>query len=403
MHKYLFFLLGWFISTSLLAQSEFVRGQYTDKDNNTKECYVKVEKWNYIPSRFYIKANENSEEVKLSSEDINELIIERIAKFKLVEAEIDNKYVTPHTAKLVRNNKILVKVLVEGKASLYQAEYNDGVLFWYSLNEGKLNLLKYRTYQNANGKEMEDYSYKSQIQADIKCDDVSLKDILSLKYTSKALTEYFTNYNKYCTSEDPDTYFQHAPSSTQKFSFSPFVGMSNYTMTRPTGKWDDEAMTVNGSGFLFGIDMELGVGKKNTWAIVSQMHFYSSDKRWDISDQFKTIEGRLRYQTFRLPAGIRYKQRITDQFGLYVDVNYSLDLAINSYVAKYTDYNDVLYSEKSKIKPTALAFVGFGASYNKLKIGCLFEPKRNILSMSELNSDPTDYSAWSITLAYKLF
>ncbi|MCU4162748.1 hypothetical protein, partial [Carboxylicivirga caseinilyticus] len=167
-------------------------------------------------------------------------------------------------------------------------------------------------------------------------------------------------------------------------------------------KWADDAMTVDGMSYIVGLDIEFNIGRKNNWALVSQAHFFSKDKSWDVSNRYWEREGRLNYHSIRIPVGIRFKPKITDKIGLYVDANYSIDFALDSYVAMYTVLPQSIKEDKSKIKPTAFPFLGCGVSYKRVKLGLLFEPTRDILQMSETGSEDTDYNALSISISYKI-
>ncbi|MCU4166107.1 hypothetical protein [Carboxylicivirga caseinilyticus] len=236
MTKILFLLSVLFISTSLLAQSEFTKGFYINKEGNADSCYIQVEQWRDIPAFFLIKTHLDSMPEKVYSNQIDELVIGESYKFKSEKVEVDNKYLSGNQIRRIKNDSLFLRVVVEGEASLFMAGVDDNVTFWYSFNHGDLKLLKYRKYISSNGKEMEDYSFKSQIQADFKCEAIGLSDIIKLKYDQKALTNFFISYNDNCSEEQQQKYFSNTAKQAKRVTLSPKIGLSRFSMVRPAGE-----------------------------------------------------------------------------------------------------------------------------------------------------------------------
>ena len=90
--------------------------------------------------------------------------------------------------------KLFLKVLLEGKAKLYCYDGRNGRKFFYSVNDTPINQLVYKRFIISSSI-AENNSYKDQLLMDLNCPNSGLPGLENITYTAEDLVEYFKAFN----------------------------------------------------------------------------------------------------------------------------------------------------------------------------------------------------------------
>ena len=206
------------ICTFLSAQAKFEKGYYIDLNGTKNEGYIKNSDWKSSPKEIIFKANLEDNDQVILSEKISEFEIQDKLKFKRFNIDIERS--TTKTSLLYTNKKtpifnnenLLLKVLVEGKASLYYY-YDTGIeKFFYATNSKPIEQLIYIPYL-ADKEDYDSYkkqgidnvvinstilynnTFKKQLNENVNCNS-SRKQLSNMKFNSSSLKKYFISYNE---------------------------------------------------------------------------------------------------------------------------------------------------------------------------------------------------------------
>jgi hypothetical protein len=142
------------ISILSYSQKSFVKGYYIDQSYNKKEGFIQDTNPYNNPEKIQFKTLLEEKPIEISIDDIREFKVNE--NYKYVKYIVDYDY-----DQVVNNNEIkiygkepnlkqkivLLKVLVEGKVSLYKAIIDDEIFFYVkNSNDEKPKLLIHRKY-----------------------------------------------------------------------------------------------------------------------------------------------------------------------------------------------------------------------------------------------------------------
>lgn len=125
------------ISINCFSQISFEKGYYIDNSNQKTNCLIKNIDQKNTPTEFEFKLFEDSESKKTTIESIKEFGIDNISKYIRSTVNIDRsseslKNLSKYKKPIFKKEELFLKVLVSGKATLYQ--YVDGNLKRYFYN-----------------------------------------------------------------------------------------------------------------------------------------------------------------------------------------------------------------------------------------------------------------------------
>jgi hypothetical protein len=139
---------------NLFAQKgNFEKGYFMDIQNNKIECLIKNENWDYNPTQFEYKKDENSKAITVSINEFNEFkvqeykYIKKVVKIDKSRDNILDTGVEGNTKALkLEEDNLLLRVLNDGKASLYSYRTLEYSRYFYSIDGGQINQLTFKVY-----------------------------------------------------------------------------------------------------------------------------------------------------------------------------------------------------------------------------------------------------------------
>lgn len=208
-------LLFLLFTTSLLAQLQFEKGYFINNQGDKMECLIKNVDWNNSPEHFFYKMDTDSAVMEASINDVKEFQIFDTNHY-FIRHQLSNN---PQKAesKIIKdeNDLILMRVLIEGEASLY--EYNAGRnYYFYQIGGKELTFFEYSKLIDDNNKIVEKHPYRRNLYDDLKCETFSVKTFSELNYRLGDLTDLFIDYNN-CVNDDYTNF--HIKSTKGKLNF----------------------------------------------------------------------------------------------------------------------------------------------------------------------------------------
>ena len=413
-------LLLYFITNLCFSQTEFQEGYYVNRENQKIACFIKNEDWRNNPSEIQIRTNPQASVQTVTMDDILSFEIFENAKFIRKEVGIDRSSeqvsrMSNKRAPEFNQEVLLLKVVVEGNASLYHYQGSGVERFFYTSPTTKepkqliYKKFKVETAVDAYGNLLKanvvatNNEYQQQLYSELNCQFSSTQQFETLRYTKKSLTKYFKDYNK-CSNSSYKTYGE----IEEKFSFATTlrIGLNNSKLETDTDARDFRSVEFDGqSSVRLSTEFELLLPfNNNRWGIIVEptyQSFNADDRREVTGVEGGFINAEVEYSSIELPIGLRHYFLFQNDVKLFINLSYVVDFASSSSKVTFTRNDDTIFRESSIDSNGNLA-LGAGLSFgDKLVIELRQHTGRNILT--DVSSwDPT-YRTFSFILGYTVF
>jgi hypothetical protein len=391
------FLIIFLISVfTAVSQNPFENGYFIKNDGTKINCFVRPLDWSTNPVTFQYKLTEDAKTEIGKIENVKEFGTDATSKFIRTTVAIDQSSEAIANLTYDRNpdfkeETLFVKVLVEGKASLFFTSRETKNRFYYTNEDGEIEQLIFKSYMVTRSKKGENNRYKQQLATTLKCDNLDVKEFEKLEYKTKDLIHIFETYNT-CV----DSYFISFEKKKEKelalekvnykgklnLSLRPGVTFSSYYTTTDIQREDFE----NKTGYRIGLELEyLFPSKNRNWAIFIEPSYrnYESEKEVLYVDfysiqKYTTIT--VKKNSIDIITGPRYYFNLNKKSSIFVDVSLLIDTNINS---EETSSEDLGYYNNMGID-LGNSF-GLGYRYNeKLSLQCRYNNYGSTFSSSSV-------------------
>jgi hypothetical protein len=225
-----------------------------------------------------------------------------------------------------KEETLFLKVLVEGKASLYQ--FNDDVIsrFFYSNDGVDATQLVYKEYRTGDIRVIND-SYKQQLWNELKCTRLTEADARGTSYSASGLIKYFKKYNE-SEQSSLNVFGENSDRLIFNLSLRPGVVFSSLSMANELTSPHDLDFGNNIS-FRLGFETELVFPfNKNKWSLVVELTY----QQFTSELQSETNSGYINYKSIEFPLGVRRYFFMNSNSKMFVNAQYLLDVPIESSV-----------------------------------------------------------------------
>ncbi len=406
--KKIYFLL--FFTTLMVAQNKYQKGYYILNDGTKVDCFIKNYDWKNNPITIETKQTLDSQIIDIDIEQCKEFSIENESKFTRQSVDIDISTsgdftrLTNSKEPNFKNFKVFLKVLVEGKYSLYHFENEDiSDRFFYKVDDSEIKQLVYKKYINSDSGETNLYtneSYKNELDRTINCpNNVSLKTS-SLEYRKDNLSEFFIQANA-CNGITNKNLVSKNKSVI--VNFKPVVGINNSKLSiyKKYGNIAGSYDLSNEISISFGAEVEFIMPfNNNNWSFYIQPTYNSYEGSATLyypQDLYPYYELSTKLNYINIPIAGRRYFHFSPQSKLFLNLGINLTILSDDSMLKAQRQNSTFYGGNR------FNFLfGAGYQYNKVSI--------EIVQYSDLNISPqysNDYSDtfknMSLNLKYKLF
>lgn len=403
MKSSLFIALLAFLCLHASAQIKYEPGYFIDNEGNKIDCLIKNLDWVNNPAHFSYKLDENSKHQVVDILQVKEFGVSNYSKYQRVTVLIDKSSdeeanLSKDKAPSFEEDTLFLRVLIEGKATLYS--YRKGKLkrYFYRLENGQIVQLVYKRYKqlvdqiyiyNKSHEVRKNEQYKEQLWVDMKCGDLSMKEIEGLSYTKKSLSQFFVTYNE-CANSAYVTHEFKGKKDLFNIKIRPGINASSLVIKNPLST-RKEADFGRKYAFRMGIEGEIILPvNKNKWSIFSEVT-YQYFKSAAVS---ATSPVTLDYQSIELALGARHYFFLGDDLKSFVSLGFMVDVP-KAGIFDFESGTDLDISTGNSL------FAGMGVTYrNKYTIEAKINPSRQLLN--KYISWTARYRTLAIVLGYRL-
>lgn len=405
MKKQLLILFTFISSINFYGQTSFEKGYFINNSEQKIDCLIKNIDWKNNPIEFEYKLSENNEIKIATIETTKEFGIIDKSKYVRFTGEmersstsVDEMSYSPNP--VFKNEKLFLKVLVEGDANLYQYGDNNLIKFFYKTKFTDIQQLICINYVKNASQVSKNEQYKKQLWNSLKCQNISTKDIENLEFKNNNLIRLFVNYNS-CQNSTFTNFEKKQEKDLFNLTLRPGLNFSSLSIEN-SGYTSKNIDFDNELNFRFGIEAEIVMPfNNNKWALLIEptYQYYSSEKSNrlypDSSNLLQTQTVKAEYQSIEIPIGIRHYIFLNKNSKLFINGSYILDLSLNSKI-EFETMKDLEINSKNNIA------LGMGYNYNKkYSVELRYQTSRELLS--DYMYWNSNYNTFSIIFGYTLF
>jgi len=390
MKKIIAFLL---LATPLLsiAQINFERGYFIENNIRT-ECLIKNLAWKNNPTSFEYKLSENDAVQLKTIKQISEFSVSDAYKYIRFTVNVDRSKISLDDLDSEKDPKwntetLLLNVLVEGKANLYQYEDGNFVKYFFStVDHTKAEQLVYKEYLVDSQVGKNNY-FRQQLYNLMKGEGNDMDKFKNIQYKKAPLVKLFEQYNGNTGQTVINlTKKQNNGSVNLKIT----AGVSFSSLEISNGVSNSLFDFGSSTGFRIGTEIEYVMPfNNNKWSIFTDPNYQNFSDSGRKPNQPLKAE----YNYLELPFGVRHYMYVNQNTKFFIDAAYTLALPLGD---AYIQYG----GSKLDIEKNAGFTLGGGFSYKRYSAELRHNFSRNILDYTYWSGS---YGSTSIILAYKLF
>ncbi len=385
-----------FISFSLLtvlsfAQINFEKGYFIDNEGKKTECFIKNKEWQKSPTEFEYKTSINNESSRITIDDVKEFSVYNYSKYIRFTVQIDSSSNSPGEysnieAPIWNTKTLFLKVLIEGKASLFLYDDLFNKKFFFKTDSSLIEQLVFKKYSQDEVHVKANRYYKQQLWNKLRNENYSIKQIEAIQYEKKEIEEYFIKYNNLTNS------IKYINKQKNKWYLNPILGLGfSKSSLFDYNTVIKEYKATQKSNYLYGFQVEYFLPvNKNKWSLL--LEYTIQESKHETNNGVENLSAT--YKSTNLTFGGKYTSYITNNLSLFISGMYSFkggngsDLIMNNYHSGYNANNPFS--------------VGLGINFSKLSIEYrMSDAKENLFNRVTWNMEKANQSF--IILSYKLF
>ena len=397
-----FFLLSCLFS---IGQESFQKGYFKDENGIKNEVFIKNLNWDNNPISIEYKRDLSEEAISLSLPEFTEFGIYDQVKFVKKVVDIDRSSEKVNDLSISKNaefekDTIVLKVLVEGTATLYSYRDNSLKRYFYNVEGGDIEQLVYKMYKTPSNKIATNSRYKQQLFNNLNCEIFTASKLNSIEYKVKPLIGFFKKYN-----ECKDSEFKVYKTKTKKgiqLTIRPGIYQSSLSIDNSNSIFS----TVDYgdyTGFRLGLELEKNIGTQKRFSLILELTYQNYNKEESINTS--EVSGgvlftEIKYSSLEIPVGLRYYMNFGEKSRLFLNAGPVVDVGLgSSYDVRRA--NSASFPLRHGFANTINAMGGVGFLYNnKLSVELRYQTERNIFDSRPLSSE---YKSLSFIIGYRLF
>lgn len=408
MKKNLIFLVIFLIGYHSFGQITFQKGYFINTLGETINCEIKNIGWGINPVDFEYRLSQDESVKKISIKNVKEFGVYNEFKFIRSYVNIDTSnenlnFLSTSRDPVFEKKIVFLKLLLEGKASLYSYTDLNKQKYFYSKENSAIIPLIFKNYTLNNVNILQNNTYKNQIWKNLKCKGLSNKAIQRVKYNKSELITFFKKYNN-C---EGSGYIDYASNKQGKrFHLSITPRFNNITINHFSSPFSDDAMTkfkskISG-GFGFETEYILPFFQ-NKMALFTGLIYQNYSDLIENEATSKVSGGivntKLTSKSLSSPLGLRYYFFLNKKSKLFTNVSVAFTFYSNASVT-FTRGDHSLINE---IRADFVENISYGLGYkynNRYSFEVRYEAVSSFLNINQLD---TTYNTLSLILGYQLF
>ena len=139
------------LSIKSFSQIVFEEGYFINESNQKINCLIKNIDWANNPSEFKYKISQDDPVREIDIQKVKEFGITGVTKYIRADVDIDRSGNDINSLGIEKDpvfqkERVFLKVLIEGKASLFIYEERNFTRFFYKMGDSEINQLVYKRY-----------------------------------------------------------------------------------------------------------------------------------------------------------------------------------------------------------------------------------------------------------------
>ena len=393
------------ISISSYSQINFESGYFINDDDQKTDCLIKNVDWKDNPTEFQYKLSGSEEILKGTIQSVKEFGVTGASKYIRATVKLDRSSDDLSALSTERNpsfqeERLFLKVLIEGKASL--CIYEDGNLtrFFYKMDGSDFSQLVYKKYITRDNKLANNTYFRQQLFNVLSCKDIGERDVKAINYKSQELERLFIKYNK-CI--DPSYVQVETAEKKNNFHLSlrPRFNINSLSLQGRTKTMDTDFDTE--VSLKLGAEAEFILPFNNgKWAVIIEpsIQGYKSETPKPGGIAYGGVYAiSVNYKSIEIPVGLRHYFFLKNDAKFFLNASFLFDISNNSSV-DFLRADGSTINSLDVVSTNSLAF-GAGFSFkNKFGFELRYQTSREIL---ENYADwSSDYKTLGIIFSYRL-
>lgn len=391
-----------FCSTLFWSQVKYEKGYFIDNEDHKHEVLIKNIDWLENPNSFKYKTEENSEEKTATTKDVKEFQVYGFKKLVRYDGEtnissndIQNLSASPEPE--ITQASTFLYLLSTGKKNLYSLNQNGVQNYFYSKNNGEIQLLVFKKYYlNGNHSLVaKNNTYREQLSEIFSDDDATKKSVDYTDYTEYSLLEIFNQYNNVT---NKSTVSKEKGKSGLHFSLKSGINFSRYEISPNSSA---EMFDANLSAITprFSTEFEYTLPfNKNKWSFLVEIAYSTMNSETRSTDNNRNLT--MRYSSIEFPIGVKYNMFINDNSKVFIHFRIPV-LHIKpkeSYLKYSASSSETIISIDSM---NSNRILGFGYTYKNIGFVEFNAALKKPLTNYSYNKD--SFSYYNISLGYIIF
>jgi hypothetical protein len=319
------------------SQTAFEKGYFINEDGQKIECLIENVDWKNNPTEFKYKLEGNAETKKADISNVKEFGIQDVAKYIRAKVNIDRS--TSGLDKFNTNKhpefseeQLFLKVLIEGEASLFF--YEDGNLrrFFYQTRNSEIKQLIYKEYLNSDNMVAINNTFRQQLYNDLKCQDITMRDLEDIKYAKNSLERVVVKYNV-CTNSQYVEFKAKKDKDLFNLTIRPGLNISSLSGYNPEISTMDIEFGTK-LQFRLGVEAEVILPfNNNKWALIAEptyQSFKTSKRTPNRNVSSGTLISTVDYTSIELPLGVRHYFFLKNGSKIFINAAVVGDFSFNS-------------------------------------------------------------------------
>ncbi len=323
--------------TSLLchAQIDFQPGYYIRNGGPRISCLIKDYGWLNCPTSIICKSSPDAAPVTIGMDSIIEFGVGG-AKYQRWEVDVETSgsgidELSSSPIPNFRHVRAMLKILVEGRASLYLYTTKRLSRYFYRLNGGQPRPLVFKQYLDQDRIIHANEEFIKVLADSLSCSAPDFPDPSSVRYEANSLTRFFITYN-ICAKSPYTDFFTKTGKPAFHLNIRPGADLANFIVKDYSGLSATKYPYGNHLGFRIGAEVEMILPfNRNKWAILIEPEFRTYTSSPDSGYH-------MDYKALQVLLGARYFLFIGAESKLYLTAGLFSNFQLGSTV-EYETFN----------------------------------------------------------------
>jgi hypothetical protein len=314
------------------AQIDYQQGYYIRNDGTKISCLIKDYGWISNPTYIVCKSSPDAAPVTIGMAGILEFGVGN-SKYQRFDVDVETSAdaideLSSSPQPKYRHDTAMLKLLVEGRASLYLYQKKRLTRYFFRLNGAAPTPLISKQYLGPDGYAHANQEYIKLLADSLSCSAPDFPDPTTVPFELKSLTRFFVAYNKCVRSAFTD-YWTKTGKSVFHLYIRPGVDLSAFTVTDNFNLVPSKHSYGSEASFRFGVEGEFILPiNRNKWSVLLEPVYRSYHSSSDESGF------NVDYKAIQLQLGARYYFFLGSQTKFFLSAalcsNFSLTSTVES-------------------------------------------------------------------------